>query len=40
MTRYIVRRVLQAVPVLLFISIVVYGLIIVSPVDPMAIYED
>jgi peptide/nickel transport system permease protein len=40
MTRYIIRRLLQAIPVLLFISIVVYGLIIVSPVDPMAIYED
>ncbi len=40
MTRYIVRRLLQALPVLLFISLVVYGLIIISPVDPMAIYED
>ena len=40
MTRYIVRRLLQAAPVLLFISVIVYGLIIVSPVDPMAIYED
>jgi peptide/nickel transport system permease protein len=40
MTRYLIRRVLQAIPVLLFISLVVYGLIIVSPVDPMAIYED
>jgi len=40
MTRYIIRRLLQAIPVLLFISVVVYGLIIVSPVDPMAIYED
>ena len=40
MTRYLIRRVLQAIPVLLFISVVVYGLIIVSPVDPMAIYED
>jgi peptide/nickel transport system permease protein len=40
MTRYIVRRLLQAIPVLLFISVIVYGLIIVSPVDPMAIYED
>jgi peptide/nickel transport system permease protein len=36
----LIRRVLQAIPVLLFISVVVYGLIIVSPVDPMAIYED
>ncbi len=40
MTRYLIRRVLQAVPVLLFISVGVYGLIIVSPVDPMSIYED
>jgi peptide/nickel transport system permease protein len=40
MTRYIVRRLLQAIPVLLFISVIVYGLIMVSPVDPMAIYED
>ncbi|MGD8623048.1 MAG: ABC transporter permease [Anaerolineae bacterium] len=40
MTRYIIRRLLQIIPVLLFVSVVVYGLIIVSPVDPMAIYED
>ena len=40
MTRYLIRRVLQAIPVLLFISLVVYGLIIISPIDPMAIYED
>jgi peptide/nickel transport system permease protein len=40
MSRYLIRRVLQAIPVLLFISVVVYGLIVVSPVDPMAIYED
>jgi len=40
MTRYIIRRVLQAIPVLLFISVIVYGLIIISPIDPMAIYED
>ena len=40
MTRYLIRRVLQAIPVLLFISVVVYGLIIVSPVDPLAIYEE
>jgi peptide/nickel transport system permease protein len=40
MTRYIVRRLLQALPVLLFISVAVYGLIEISPVDPMAIYED
>jgi peptide/nickel transport system permease protein len=40
MTRYIVRRLLQAIPTLLFVSAVVYGLIIVSPVDPLALYED
>jgi peptide/nickel transport system permease protein len=40
MTRYVIRRLLQAVPVLLFISVVVYLLIWISPVDPMAIYED
>ena len=40
MTRYLIRRVLQAIPVLLFISIIVYGLIVISPVDPLAIYED
>jgi peptide/nickel transport system permease protein len=40
MTRYLIRRVLQAIPVLLFISVVVYGLIVISPVDPLAIYED
>jgi hypothetical protein len=40
MSRYIVRRLLQSIPTLLFVSIVVYGLIIVSPVDPMAIYEE
>jgi peptide/nickel transport system permease protein len=40
MTRYVVRRLLQAIPVLLFISVVVYALIIVSPVDPLAIYEE
>ena len=40
MTRYLIRRVLQAIPVLLFISVIVYGLIIISPIDPMAIYED
>lgn len=40
MTRYLIRRTLQAIPVLLFISVVVYGLIIVSPVDPLSIYEE
>ncbi len=39
MTRYIIRRILQAIPLLLFISFVVYGLIVLSPVDPLAICE-
>jgi peptide/nickel transport system permease protein len=39
MTRYVIRRLLQAIPVLLFISVIVYALIVVSPVDPMAMYE-
>jgi len=40
MTRYLIRRILQAIPVLFFISVIVYGLIIISPVDPLAIYEE
>jgi peptide/nickel transport system permease protein len=40
MTRYLIRRILQTIPVLLFISVVVYALIILSPVDPLAIYEE
>ncbi len=40
MTRYLIRRVLQAVPVLFFISVIVYGLIVISPVDPLSIYEE
>jgi peptide/nickel transport system permease protein len=40
MTRYLIRRVLQAIPVLFFISVIVYGLIVVSPVDPLSIYEE
>jgi len=40
MIRYVIRRVLQAIPVLLFISVIVFGLIEISPMDPMAIYED
>jgi peptide/nickel transport system permease protein len=31
---------LQAIPVLLCVSVVVYGLILISPVDPLAIYEE
>ena len=40
MTRYLIRRALQAIPVLFFISIIVYGLIVISPVDPLSIYEE
>ena len=40
MTQYIIRRLIQIIPVLFFISVIVYGLIIISPVDPMSIYED
>ncbi len=40
MTRYLIRRILQAIPVLFFISVIVYGLIMISPVDPLSIYEE
>ncbi len=40
MSRYLLRRTVQAVPVLFFISVIVYGLIAISPVDPLAIYEE
>jgi len=40
MSRYIIRRLLQAIPTLFFISVIVYGLIMISPVDPLAIYEE
>ncbi|MBN1933317.1 MAG: ABC transporter permease [Anaerolineae bacterium] len=40
MARYLIRRILQAIPVLFFISAIVYGLIAISPVDPLAIYEE
>jgi peptide/nickel transport system permease protein len=40
MIQYVIRRVVQIIPVLLFISVIVYGLIMVSPIDPMAIYEN
>jgi len=40
MTQYLIRRIIQIIPVLLFISVIVYGLIIISPVDPMSIYEE
>ena len=38
MTQYVIRRLIQIVPVLLLISVIVYGLIMISPIDPMSIY--
>lgn len=40
MGKFIVRRLLMAIPLLFVISFMVFGLIILSPIDPMAIYED
>jgi peptide/nickel transport system permease protein len=40
MTQYVIRRLIQIVPVLFLISVIVYGLIMISPIDPMAIYEN
>ncbi len=40
MTRYLIRRVLQAIPLLLLISICVFALIELSPLDPMSMYEN
>ena len=40
MTRYLIRRLIQAIPVLLFISVVVYLFIAISPIDPMSLYGD
>ena len=40
MTRYLIRRVLQAIPVLFFISVDRLWSDHISPVDPMSIYED
>ncbi len=39
MLRYLIRRVIQAIPLLLLISVAVYGLIAISPIDPLALYE-
>lgn len=40
MSHYLLRRTAQAIPVLFFISVVVYGLIAISPVEPLAVYEE
>jgi peptide/nickel transport system permease protein len=40
MTQYIIRRFIQIIPVLFFISVIVYGLIVISPIDPLSIYEN
>jgi peptide/nickel transport system permease protein len=40
MTKYLIRRVLQSIPVLFLISLAVYGLIILSPIDPVGMYEE
>jgi len=39
-TRYLIRRVLQAIPLLLLVSICVFLMIELSPMDPLAMYED
>ena len=40
MGKFIARRLLTTIPLLFFISVIVYGLILLSPIDPLAIYED
>ena len=40
MTRYIVRRLLQAIPLLLVISIIVFALIQIAPNNPLAAYQN
>ena len=40
MTRYLINRILQAIPVLFLISMAVYGLILISPIDPVGLYEE
>lgn len=39
MTRYIIRRIIQAVPLLFLISIAIFGLLHVIPGGPLAAYE-
>jgi peptide/nickel transport system permease protein len=40
MTRYIIRRIIEAVPVLFVISIIVFSLIQVAPNNPLAAYQN
>jgi peptide/nickel transport system permease protein len=40
MTRYIIRRLIQAVPVLLIVSIIVFVLIQIAPNNPLAAYQN
>ncbi len=40
MTRYIARRLLQAIPVLFIISIIVFGLIQVAPNNPLSAFQN
>ena len=40
MTRYIIRRLVQAVPVLLVVSIIVFVLIQIAPNNPLAAYQN
>lgn len=40
MTRYLLRRLIQAIPLLWLLSVAVYALITLSPVDPLALYEE
>jgi len=40
MTRYIIRRLIQAVPVLFIVSIIVFTLIQIAPNNPLAAYQN
>lgn len=40
MTRYIIRRLIQAIPLLVVISIVVFSLIQIAPNNPLAAYQN
>ncbi|HEX9075564.1 MAG TPA: ABC transporter permease, partial [Anaerolineae bacterium] len=40
MTRYIIRRLLQAIPLLFVISVIVFALIQVSPNNPLSAMQN
>ena len=40
MGRFIIRRIIINIPLLFFVSLVVYAMILSSSIDPIAIYED